>query len=58
MPSNRTSGGWARFISSLGRGPRNRFHGATLAVRAVALDVVGEVFLIDRRRNLLFREQE
>jgi hypothetical protein len=32
--------------------------GRTLAVRAVALDVVGEVFLIYRRRNPLFREQE
>jgi hypothetical protein len=34
------------------------FMDRTLAVRAVALDVVGEVFLIYRRRNPLFREQE
>ena len=43
---------------ALGRCPRTDFMGRTLAVRAVALDVVGEVFLIYRRRNPLFREQE
>ena len=51
--------GSARFFRSLlGRCPRTDFMGPTLAVRAVALDVVGEVFLIYRRRNPLFREQE
>jgi hypothetical protein len=42
---------------ALGRCPWNRFRGSK-ASRPCALDVVGDVFLIHRRRNPLFREQE